>query len=291
MDMLEQLHSAMSYIESNLCNEIDLDAAAAIACVTKDSFVRFFSYMTGMTLHAYIRRRRLTLAAYELQKNNNRVIDVAVKYGWDSADAFAKAFVRQHGIPPAMARNPQESLAIYPPVSFHITIKGGRKMEFRMMELAETELFGVSKQFNGQGYQTREALRHIMWSEQCDDVPGQICGGRWNQPKTHFYDGMWYGIWQDGCYTIARAAADVKNDTLKKQVLPAGTYAAFQTERGGLAWEEFPRLFELVFDSWLPHSEYKQKHETIVEVLHLWTDYDIRSKNRYYEVWIPVEPK
>ena len=291
MDMLKQLNSAIAYIESNLCDEIDFDIVAQIACVTKDSFIRFFSYMTGMTLNEYIRRRRLTLSAYELQNSGSKVIDIAVKYGWDSADAFSKAFVRQHGITPTQARDSSKATKIYPPASFHIMIKGAKEMDFRMIELMETEVYGVSKQYDGQGYKTREDLRHIMWSEECDSVPGQICEGFWNQPSNISYDGIWYGIWQNGKYTIARAKADTKNDALEKHRIPSGTYAAFQTERGGLAWEEFPKLFELIFDSWLPNSEYKQKSEIIIEVLHLWTDYDMRNKNRYYEVWIPVVKK
>lgn len=62
-------------------------------------------------------------------------------------------------------------------------------------------------------------------------------------------------------------------------------------EDGGLAWEEFPHLFELIFDSWLPASECKQKYDLAIKVLHLWTDHDLRQKNRCYEVWIPVELK
>lgn len=123
MDILKCLNAAITYVEANLCNEIDLDKLAQIACVTKDSFIRFFSYMTGMTLHEYIRCRRLTLAAYDLQANTSKVIDVAVKYGWDSADAFAKAFTRQHGITPTQARNPHQPLKIYLPASFYIMIK------------------------------------------------------------------------------------------------------------------------------------------------------------------------
>lgn len=83
--------------------------------------------------------------------------------------------------------------------------------------------------------------------------------------------------------------ADTKTDKLEMRKLPAGIYAAFKTECGRLAWEEFPKLFELIFDSWLPASEYKQKYDLAIEVLYLWTDHDLRQKNRYYEVWIPVE--
>ncbi len=74
MNMLKQLNAAIEYIEANLCAEFDLDTAAGIACVTADSFIRFFSYMTGMTLTEYVRRRRLTLAAQDLQHGNPIII-------------------------------------------------------------------------------------------------------------------------------------------------------------------------------------------------------------------------
>lgn len=164
-------------------------------------------------------------------------------------------------------------------------------MDFRIITLEDTVVYGVSKQYEGQGYKTREELRHSMWASDCDDVPGRLCEGSWNQPGSTSYDGAWYGIWQDGKYMISRGKSDVKTTALEARTLPAGTYAAFKTESGGLAWEEFPKLFELIFDSWLPSSVYKQKYDLAVEVLHLWTDHDLRQKNRYYEVWIPVELK
>lgn len=289
MNMLKQLNTAIEYIEANLCAELDLDTAASIACVTVDSFIRFFSYMTGMTLKEYIRRRRLTLAAQELQHSKTPIIDLAVKYGYDSAAAFSRAFAKQHGITPSVYRKDGGSLKVYSPVSFHIMVKGAKEMDFRMIELEETVVYGVSRQYEGQGFQNREELRHSMWANDCDDIPGQLCKVGWNQPGSTSYDGVWYGIWQDGKYMISRERADVKTGELETRILPAGTYAAFKTECGGLAWKELPKLFELIFDSWLPASEYKQKYDLAIEVLHLWTDHDLRQKNRYYEIWIPVE--
>ena len=84
---------------------------------------------------------------------------------------------------------------------------------------------------------------------------------------------------------------DVKTDDLETALLPSGIYAAFRTERGGLAWEELPKLWDLIFDSWLPNSNYRKKDGPIVEVLHLWTDRAMRRKNRYYEIWVPIENK
>lgn len=291
MNMLKQLNAAIKYIEQNLCAELELDEVARLACVSADSFMRFFSYMTGMTLKEYIRRRRLTLAAQDLQHGDDRVIDIAMKYGYESADAFSRAFAKQHGITPIAYRKNGGSLKVYPPASFHIIIKGAKEMDFRLIELSETEVYGVSKQFDGQGYKAREELRHIMWSEEYENVPEQLCEGKWNQQGNTSYDGVWYGIWQGGKYMIAREKADTKNTGTELYKIPTGTYAAFRTERGGLAWEELPKLFELIFDSWLPNSEYRLQSDDIIEIYHLWTDYDIRNKNRYYEVLIPVELK
>ena len=282
MDTLKQLNDAIAYVESNLCYEIDIDRVAQISCVTKDSFLRVFSYITGMTLSEYIRCRRLTLAAYELRNGDSKVIDVAIKYGWDSADAFTKAFKRQHGITPTRARDLNMALKIYPPASFYIMIKGAKEMDFRITKVDETEVYGVSRQFDDQEFKTREDLKHVMWSEDFDFVPGRICDG---------YDGMWYGIWSSGKYLIAREKEDTKNDSLEKFIIPAGTYAVFKTERGGFAWEEIPRLRELIVDSWLPDSEYNQTNEFEIEVYHLWTNREERRKNRYYEIWISIEKK
>ncbi len=291
MDMLRQLNRAVAYIEENLCGEIDPAEAARIACVTQSSFERFFSYMTGLTLPTYVRRRRLTQAAFELQQGNALVIDVAVKYGFESAGAFSRAFAKQHGVPPSAVKKQDTALKIYPPASFHIVIKGAKEMDFRLIQMEETVLRGFSKPFDREKYPTREDLRHSMWDEAGDDVPGKLCAGKWNEPGNTAYDGLWYGIWRDRNYTIARAAGDIQKDGLEEHCLSAGTYAAFRTAPGGLAWEELPKLFEEIFEAWLPDAAYILRSEDIVEVYHLWTDHDERKKKRYYEVWLPVERK
>ncbi len=286
MNLLKQLNAAIQYIEENLCSEPDPETAAGIACVSMDTFVRFFSYITGMTLNEYIRKRRLTLAAEDLTRTDFPVVDLAVKYGYDSASAFSRAFARQHGLTPSAYRNNGGSLRIVPPVSFHIYIKGAEEMDFRTIELNETKVYGISRDY--EGYRNREELRHVMWSEDEENIPCQICDGRWNQPGCTTFDGTWYGVWQNGRYMIARGQENVKNTALETATIPAGTYASFRTEPGTLAWEEFPRLFELIFQVWLPSSGYRLKSDLMIEVLHLWTDHDTRRSKRYYEVWIPV---
>ena len=308
MNILNHLNAAMEYIEENLCAELDLDEVAVKACISADSFLRFFSYMTGMTLKEYVRCRRLTLAAEDLRLGQEKIVDLAVKYGYDSSAAFSRAFAKQHGLMPNEYRKYGGTIKVFPPASFHITIKGAKEMKFRIVELEETTVYGIAKEYEGQGYPDRETLRHLMWSEECENVSGKLAEGNWNQPGSKAYDGIWYGVWQDGKYLIARDEKDIKKsvsekeevevsenanikDRLERYYLKAGTYAAFKTEAGGLAWEEFPKLFELIFESWLPASGYTQKGDAIIEVYHLWTDKEERKKKRYYEVWVPVEKK
>ena len=285
MNLLKQLNDAVSYIEDNLCGEPDPGQAASIACVSTDTFLRFFSYITGMTLTEYIRKRRLTLAARDLSENSTAIVDLAVKYGYDSASAFSRAFARQHGITPSDYRKNGGSLRIVPPVSFQFYIKGAEEMDFRIIELNETTAAGISRV--NQGYRNREELRHIMWSESEEDIPGKITGGKWNEPGSTAMDGIWYGIWHDGRSMIAREEFLTVNAP-EQITIPAGRYAAFRTDPGGLAWEEFPRLFELIFQVWLPSSGYRLKSDMIVEVLHLQTSRELRKKNRYYEVYLPI---
>ena len=100
MDIIKQLNDAIAYIENNLCGEIDTNKIAEIAICPYDKFKRFFSYMTNMSFSEYIRKRRLTLAAYELLKSQEKIIDLAVKYGYSSADSFTRAFAKQHCVLP-----------------------------------------------------------------------------------------------------------------------------------------------------------------------------------------------
>jgi AraC-like DNA-binding protein len=105
MDLLEKMNGALNHIEENLTNDIDFKEVARLAFCSEYHFKRMFSFLAGVTLSEYIRRRRLTLAAFELKGSNVKVIDIAMKYGYNSPDSFARAFQNLHGITPSEARN------------------------------------------------------------------------------------------------------------------------------------------------------------------------------------------
>jgi len=277
VDMLKRLNDAIEYIESHLCEEIDMDEVSRIALCTSDGFTRFFSYMTSMTLNEYVRRRRMTLAAYELRDSSKKVIDIAVEYNFNSVDTFTKAFTRQHGITPSNARLSQNALKIYPPISFHISIKGAKGMNFRIVETNSIALRGLSKTFTGKAAD-RFPQEHIMWADHHDDIQNKVCTT---------IPGIWYGIWDNSTYWIAKPQEDITIGHLDNVSIEKGKYAAFTTGFGGFAGDELPKLRELIFDSWLTDSGYVQTSDYEIEVYHLFPKSEKRK--RYYEIWIPIE--
>lgn len=146
MDWLTRMNSAIKYIEDNITEEIDNDKVAEIACCSVYHFQRMFSFITEISLSEYIRRRRFTLAAFELQNSDARILDIAVKYGYDSADSFSRAFQKLHGVTPSLARDKGVQLKVYPKISFHISIKGDVEMNYRIEEKDGFRNFGVSTQ-------------------------------------------------------------------------------------------------------------------------------------------------
>ena len=282
MDILEGLNAAVQYIEERLQEKPDMEQAARLASHSADGFMRMFSYLTGMSVSEYIRRRRLTQAARDLQWGH-AVLETALRWGYESPDTFRRAFARQHGMTPSAARTPGVALKITPPLSFKINFQGGKEMDFRIIETGEIKLKGVSKQFEG-GAAERFEQEHLMWADHHDNAPGLISAtypGGW-------FGIEWFGIWDDGTYRIARRPEDIDGPgPLEDIAIPGGTYAAFRTGCGGYAGEELPKLRGEIFGAWLGGSGYRQTQDYEVEVYHL-APKEEREK-RYYEIWVPVE--
>jgi len=105
MDWIERLNSAINYIEESICDTINIEKVAKIVCCSTYHFQRMFAYMANIPLSEYVRRRRMSLAAADLQKVSKKVIDISDKYGYDSPTAFTRAFKSIHGVSPSHARD------------------------------------------------------------------------------------------------------------------------------------------------------------------------------------------
>ena len=278
MNILNELNEACDYIENNIENEIDIKEIARITNQSTDSINRFFVSMLGITIKEYIRKRRLSLAVYDLQNSDEKITDIAFKYGFNSYDSFCKAFLNQHNVTPTQAKNPSCEVNIFPPATFEINVKGAQKIKFKICDLEEFEVYGISKNFNCQS-SDRFKQEKEMWSIDYEHYPEKICQG---------YDGIWYGIFENGKYSIARKKEDVEFNGLEKIKIKSGKYAVFTTDKGGYAGDELSKTHDLIFNSWLKDMQYNIKREYIIEVFHLATDRAKRRKNRYYEIYIPI---
>lgn len=278
MNILNELNEACNYIENNIENEIDIKEIARITNQSTDSINRFFVSMLGITIKEYIRKRRLSLAVYDLQNSDEKITDIAFKYGFNSYDSFCKAFLNQHHVTPTQAKNPSCEVNIFPPATFEINVNDAQKIKFKICDLKEFEVYGISKNFNCQS-SDRFKQEKEMWSNDYEHYPEKICQG---------YDGIWYGIFENGKYSIARKKEDVGLDGLEKIKIKSGKYAVFITDKGGYAGDELSKTHDLIFNSWLKDTQYNIKREYIIEVFHLATDKAKRRKNRYYEIYIPI---
>ncbi|HHY82757.1 MAG TPA: helix-turn-helix transcriptional regulator [Clostridiales bacterium] len=150
MGWIEGIQRAIEYIEDNLTEELDIQDIAEKAFVSAFHFQRVFSTLCGFTVGEYIRNRRLSLAAQELSESNARIIDVAVKYGYDSSESFTRAFTKFHGIPPSVARLKGANLKSFARLKIKLTLEGGTMLEYKIVEKAQFTVMGRVRSFNNE---------------------------------------------------------------------------------------------------------------------------------------------
>lgn len=143
MEWLKNLSNAIDYIEKNLDGLICYEEAAKIACCSTYYLGRMFSYVAGISLSEYIRRRRMTQAAFEIQTTDTKVLEVALKYGYTSPTSFNRAFHNVHGISPILAKAKGSILNAYPPIKFSVNIIGGNVMPYRVEEKEAMRIVGI----------------------------------------------------------------------------------------------------------------------------------------------------
>ena len=132
MDSYERMNEVIAYIEDNINVDIDVSHISKIACCPTHQFPRIFSFLADMTLSEYVRSRRLSLAALEIQQTKNSIIDIALKYGYDSHASFSRAFREHHKTTPSSARNKSAILNIFPRMSFHTPMGIDQNLIYRI---------------------------------------------------------------------------------------------------------------------------------------------------------------
>jgi AraC family transcriptional regulator len=259
MDWLDKMNGAISYIEDHLSSEIELDKIARIAGCSSFHFQRMFSFITDVPLSEYIRHRRMTLAAYELRNSNMKIIDIGLKYGYESPYSFTRAFQTMHGVTPSIARKKSVLLKAYPRISFHISIKGDVEMNYKIEEAKGFKLFGTSTEVsfvNGKGYEDIEEFVKQSWQNGLREKIREAAGyGTENIHNDKLLGVALYGFQEDGSYRFM-LTADYPSEGVTKEFeildIPDATWAVFSTSCNeddeldtiSKIWKRLPEWFQ-----------------------------------------------
>lgn len=281
MEWIERLNEAIGYMEEHLLDGIDYEQLGRIACCSSYHFQRMFTYMAGVPLSEYIRRRKMSLAAVDLQGKDMKIIDVAGKYGYSSPTAFNRAFQSVHGIAPSAVRNEGVPVKSFPAITFKITVKGVEEMNYRIEKKEAFRIVGVSVPL----YQEIEKNFTVIppkWQEISMDGTLQRLIGMMDAQPMGVLGVSVCNDREPWRYYISVATSQAA-DGLEEYTIPAATWAVFPGEGTNESIQELERR---IITEWLPTSGYEYGDAADVEV-YLNPD----PQNAKYEVWIPVVKK
>lgn len=269
------ISNAIAYMEEHMTDELEVNEIAAQAYVSSFYFQRIFHVLCGFTVGEYIRNRRLTLAAQELCSTDTRVIDLALKYGYDSPDSFTRAFTKFHGIGPSAAREQRGNLNSFAPLRIKLTLEGCTMLEYKIVEKAQFTVMGRCRRFNSETSYTEIPL---FWREHMESKEKEVVCGMYgicmDSDGTHFdyYIADNYLPWNE-----VPEGYDTK-------VIPAGTWAVFPC-RGPLP-ASLQSVNTKIWSEWLPSCKsYKLAGNYNIE---MYTPPHSNPAEDYNEIWIPI---
>ncbi|MCL2003758.1 MAG: AraC family transcriptional regulator [Oscillospiraceae bacterium] len=280
MDWLPGIQNAVRYIEDNVTEALDYEKIAAQAYVSSFHFQRAFSVLCGFSLGEYIRNRRLTLAGMELSSGGAKVIDVAVKYGYDSPDSFTKAFSRFHGIPPSSAKKEGQNLKSVAPLKIKFELEGGHVMDYRIEAKEAFTVIGTVREFN---CDTSYAEIPKFWGEHFESGGGEVVSGTFGVCYGHDDDTKLFN-YMIADYVDCNGDKKFPENYVKK-AFEARTWAVFPSK--GALPNALQQVNTKIWSEWLPNCrEYELDGNFNIE---MYTCGDTDSPDYYSEIWLPVK--
>lgn len=288
MSWVESLQKAIDYIEQHLLEEILIEDIAKQANSSPFHFQRTFAILTDMTIGEYIRNRRLTLAAQELSSSDCKIIDIALKYGYDTPEAFTKAFRKQHSITPSEARNNLGKLHSYNRLVIQVSLKGVEPMKYSILQKEAFQIVGVKREFSCKNDEQqqgipkfwedvhKDGINDCLFSLNNGEVKG-VLGVCLEKEKTN--PGM-----MD--YWIATDHVGEVPEGLMSMEIPESTWAVFEVH--GAMPDAMPKVWKQIFSEWFPSSGYAYTGTPELEV---YSNDNPFSPDYYSEIWIPVKKK
>ncbi len=274
MKWIDRLNRAVEYLEEHL-EAPELREAAKIACCSPYHFQRMFTLLAGVPLSEYIRRRRMSRAAADLQ-SGEKIVDTALKYGYSSPTAFNRAFQAVHGLPPSAAKTPGAALKSYPPLRFAITVQGVEEMEYRIETRGPFRVLGVSAPLKKDMEENFKLVPELWGRAAVDGTIPRLAALMDGEPKGLL--GVCDGV-DSSKYYIAAASSAPAGEGLEEYTVPAFTWAVFPGKGDSAAAVQ--ALERRVVTEWLPTSGYEYAEGPDVEVY-------LDPGCTKFEVWIPV---
>jgi len=276
----ERLNEALLYIENNLDGEISYEKAGRLANCSTYHFQRMFTYIAGIPLGEYIRRRRLSKAALDLQQGK-KVLDVALLYGYDSPTSFTRAFQALHGLTPSQAKKEGATLKSFSKISFSLIIKGDQEMEYRIERKAAFRVVGVSLNLKKDLEQNMREVP-LFWQQKAEDgTIARLCS--YLKPG----EGL-LGLCTNSdaldhwAYTIGVAMEKETPEGLESQMVDSALWAIFPG-RGSMP-NSIQEVERRIITEWLPSSGYDFADGFDIEVY-----LDADPSNQSFEVWMPIK--
>lgn len=283
MEWLKQLSRAIAYIEDNLAGNISYEEAANIACCSTYYFQRMFSYVAGISLSEYVRRRKMTKAAFELQVSTAKVMDIGAKYGYISPTSFNRAFQNVHGVAPTVARRAGVLLNSYPPINFTINVTGGESMRYRIERKDPIRIVGIRVALE----EDQEANFQIVpkfWEKVIDeDLVSEISKLN-NQTPLGLLGVTVFKHPEEIYYYIAAASDKAVSENLAAYEIPAATWVIFEGD--GRFPDSIQTIFKRFLTEWLPFSGYEYAQLPDIEV---YPTNQQTVQGGHSEVWIAVK--
>ena len=286
MDWITGIQNAINYIEEHLTEEIDYEIVAKEASCSSFYLQRIFSILCGMTLGDYIRNRRLTLAGNELSAADDKVIDIALKYGYESPESFTRAFSRFHGVTPSKAKKDGSKLKSFSRLSVKITLSGGNIMDYKIIE---KNAFDIIEKVEAHTVENSENAKSIpdFWMRSHNDGTVKTLLDT-TTDRTYIF-GVCYGNLPENAKTFDYSiAAKCDNNTVvpegfRKNTIPARTWAVFECK--GAMPNAMQDMWHKIISEFFPTSGYQPTYEMDIEA---YTDGNMGSPDYRREIWVPV---
>lgn len=283
MEWLKRLGAAIDYIEENLDREISYDEVARIACCSTYYFQRIFSYVSGVSLSEYIRRRKMAQAAFELQRTDNKVIDVAHKYGYSSPTSFNRAFQSVHGIAPIAAKSMGCTLCAYPSIQFSIKVLGGSAMAYHIEEKKNIRIVGIRVPLVEDA---EENMRNVpaFWEKSVLDGSISKLAELSNENPDGILGVSVYNNPKDIYYYIAVSSNTPVPEGMVEYIIPEGMWVVFEND--GVFKEDVQSVFRRFLTEFIPFSGYEYAGLPDVEIYPVCKG---QPSKGHSEVWIAIK--